>query len=70
MVVSPVPNDDEVLVLTFMGHSVQSSHSTASPNIHCTFICVNSLQDQEEDGPSSSAAEVTDKAAPDSVLSL
>jgi hypothetical protein len=70
MVVSPVPNDDEVLVLTFMGHSVQSSHATTSPNIHCTSIWVNSLQYQEEDSPSSSAAEVTDKAAPDSVLSL
>ena len=70
MVVSPVTNDDKVSALTFMGHFVRSSLSSASPNIHRASIYENSSQEQGEDGTSSSAAQVTDRAVPVSVLSL
>ena len=69
-VVSPVTNDDEVSALTFMGHFVRSSFSSASPNIRRASIYENSSQEQGENGISSSAAKLTDKAVPVSVSSL
>ena len=68
--VFPVPNDDEVYAMTFMGHFVRSSLSSVSPNIHRASMYENSSQEQGEGGTSSSAAKVTDKAVPVSVLSL
>ena len=59
MVVSPVPNDDEVSALTFTGHSVRSTSEYR--NIHRA-PNQDSLHEQDEDKLSSSAANVTDIA--------
>ena len=58
MVVSPVPNDDEVSALTFTGHSVRSTSEYR--NIHRASN--DDSQEQDKDKLSSSAANVTDNA--------
>ncbi|KAL3786284.1 hypothetical protein ACHAW5_001862, partial [Stephanodiscus triporus] len=68
MVISPVPNDDEVSALTFMGQSVRSTSDY--PNYHPASICENSSQEQDDNGPSSSAAQVADNAKSVSALAL
>ena len=55
MVISPVPNDDEVSALTFMGHSGRSTSEYAI--CHHTSICENSSQEEDDYN-----AEVADKA--------
>jgi len=42
MVISPVPKDDDMSELTFMGHSVRSSNTSACPNNPPSSICENS----------------------------